>query len=414
MEMRISKSKAYFILLWFLLIFSIHSDIPFNYAGIAFPSFISLIFLCLIFNKINFNKKFVFFIVTFCLISLISFIFKASNQAIEDFFRSLFQILFCIVFAYGIKQWLINNNNEIYFYYKTIKITLFLLVIMVVLEWLGVISNISDDFGFHFYTGDTGFEYYGANEYALNRDEQLSGGRRPTLFSPEPSIPAITLTVFSIIYSFFAKGKEVLISVIVLFLVWFIFNSPTPLLGVLIVFLGKLLQSRKLTNKFILMIFTIFSGFAIFPLIYVRLSRVFSEYQGILTTSEGIRVLLPFLNTINSIRGGAYLGNSPGALSDVNYIRNLNPYSSPMFGTNNIALIILYFGPIFSLILFYLYWKAFKIKENKYSSYILGVFVIVLLGFSLGAIESVRFLGYWSMIMVFWYISNGVTNGKKY
>ena len=333
MEIKISKTKSYFIILWLLLIFGLHSDIPFNYAGIAFPSFISLIFFILILNKFNLNKNLILLVVIFSLMSLISYIFKASNHSIEDFLRSFFQILFCIFFSYGVKQWIERNNFNSNFYYKLIKATLFLLVIMVILEWLGVISNISNEFGLHFYTGNVGFEFYGANEYALNRDEQLSGGRRPTLFSPEPSIPAITLTVFTIIYSFFSKGKKILISIAVLFLVWFIFNSPTPLLGV---------------------------------------------------------------------------------LSDINYIKGLNPYGSPMFGTNNIALIFLYFGPVFSLFLFYLYWKTFKIKENRYSSYILGISTIVLLGFSLGAIESVRFLGYWSLIMVFWYISNGVVNGKKY
>lgn len=414
MEIKISKTKSYFIILWLLLIFGLHSDIPFNYAGIAFPSLISLIFFILILNKFNLNKNLILLVVIFSLMSLISYIFKASNHSVEDFLRSFFQILFCIFFSYGVKQWIERNNFNSNFYYKLIEATLFLLVTMVILEWLGVISNISNEFGLHFYTGNVGFEFYGANEYALNRDEQLSGGRRPTLFSPEPSIPAITLTVFTIIYSFFSKGKKILISIAVLFLVWFIFNSPTPLLGVLIVVLGKLLKAKELTNRLILTIFTTLLGIGIFPLIYIRLSRVFSEHEGILTTSEGIRLILPFLNAYNSIKNGAYLGNSPGVLSDINYIKGLNPYGSPMFGTNNIALIFLYFGPVFSLFLFYLYWKTFKIKENRYSSYILGISTIVLLGFSLGAIESVRFLGYWSLIMVFWYISNGVVNGKKY
>jgi len=410
----LSKAAISSYVVGFFCLVALHSDVGLASGGARLPSVLAIALLFVLAKYARPTTSLLIFWVVLAVATLLSYITSDSSQPDQKLYSSTAQMAFCAYFSLILFRWAVNVN------YEQLRVAiskgLIFYVALVILEWGGVLTGISNSFGEYFYSGDVGFTYYGLNEYAIARDQGLSGWRRPTVFSPEPSIAALTFSVLCIAYALIHRHKRArLVSYSLLLFAWYIFNSPTPVIAILVIAVINFSETKSPTRKFLASLMLVIAALAISPLIAERISRITTEAGGLETTSEGIRIALPIINAVGNFFHGNFFGASPGAQFDPDLVSKLNPLSSPVFGTNGFALLLFYFGPFVMPLLIFLYWRIFR--RSRYfpaeMSWVNPAIIALFLSFSLGSYESVRLLGYWALLTACLIVRNLKKNDQR-
>lgn len=302
---------------------------------------------------------------------------------------------------------LLNYSNSFSNHFEIEKASKYILVFMLsmlLLERSGLIESFSLEFARIIYTGETGFRTY-ENTYSIDRDIALAGFRRPTLFSPEPSIAAIGLSIILIIRNLFTSStRSKIIDVILVIAVWFLIKSPIALLALFVVFSKELIFNKEASTKIMHLILALVFIAVLIYVVSNRYLAMTANQFSIEETSEGLRVLLPYIILYESWINLHIFGTGPGAQYSENFMMDLNPYGQPIFGTNAFALFFFYFGPFVGLFLLFLLFKViFKFKSilllDKVIIYSIVVFLF--LANTLGSFEAPRLMGLFGFFLIF-------------
>lgn len=392
------KTTAVSIGLAFIVLYT---DIPVVIGSVAVPGALSLLVLWLCRRHvINCAHAVLPLVVILCTASVVSVYLSHAEPSSSKIASSLAQMIYAAFLSMVIYSTIVHCS---YFVLKRIYAVLFYLAFaLLLLEYFNVTSGITQKFGDLFYGKSVGFEFYGASEYALTRDIEISGGRRPTLFSPEPSIAAIGISVVCVLFAMTNNNWYYkLLAYICLVISWYIFGSPIPLLFLLVYIINAVFRndSYYLSNGFRLSISRGFFAIIISPIILyygsVRFEKILFDPILIYTSSEGIRGILPFINAYTAIVRDSFFGAGPGSVSDYLYVASLNEYWSEAFGTNTTAELLFYFGPVQLILIVMIYKYSIDYlsgREGGPSGLTLLLYSQAVF-FSLGAIESIRTLG---------------------
>lgn len=386
-------------LLFIFIFFSIYLDISVGYGDLKIPSGLAIFSLCFLPNKIKALYKCMPVLISFFLCCCISYAFGDANPLFTKVLSSVFQTAWCIYFSVLIFVYV--KSIPIQVLDKVVFVLLCLLGCIIVLELAGLISSASKWFGENFYGSGVGFNYYGSSLVTSDRDLELAGFRRPTAFSPEPSTAALGISILFLMHYFLMPSMRRLIWVSIGFLgAWFIFRSPTPLLAFLMMFALSFVTLRIGVRKILYLLFSLILLLVVVSALEDRIGKLFVNSESIAFSSEGIRIVLPFVNLYGSLEMGNYLGAGPGAQYDKDFVYGLNSFDSDEFGTNAVGLLLFYFGPFLCIGLIAIFFRTYR-RVGLGGGFAVQFFLIFMfVGFSLGAIESVRVLGYVSLLIV--------------
>lgn len=303
-----------------------------------------------------------------------------------------FSLSICVFFAVYRKVSYFNQKSILIFSLSALLV----FILLGVLERLGALSAISSKFGQMFYSSDVGYSFY-LSEFSNERDIGLVGFSRPTIFSPEPSIAAIGISVLLIIASSFVRNRFHLLYIVILFVMSYkIIGSPIPLIAMLVVLLLFVRRIKSLLLKALLATFFVFFGGFIVNLFLSSRLDVLKDINNVADSSEGIRLILPFMNVWGAWSDGSVLGVGPGAIYDYNYIASLNMFGSSQFGTSALALMLFYYGPIFSFLIVWFFARLLNYPKKLWLHATLSVFF---LGITLGTFEVTRFMGFLAIML---------------
>jgi hypothetical protein len=365
--------------------------------GMQIPSVLSILIIIACRKHLVINKEFVELLMVLVVASIISVGFSSAEQSTTKIISSITQIIYALYLSSVISNKILEMDRDDIS--SGIRLLFALMSILFLLDYLGFIADASNYVSGKLYSGGVGFEFYGSNDYSLIRDTELSGGRRPSVFSPEPSIAVLGLTLVGILLLVSSAKASVLLFVsLYLMLLWYVYRSPIPLGGVLIVFVYAYNQVRLNLRPLLALLFIIGAPIITY-LVWQRFEKFSYDIELVATSSEGIRFILPFENAFGLLLQGEIFGGGPGANTDPQFVSGLNKYWSPIFGTNALAQILLIYGFVFTPIIIFLYWRSSKFFGVDRFVTIFSILVFVYICFSLGAIESVRLMGFWALIV---------------
>ncbi|MGO4222003.1 hypothetical protein AB4Y64_09140 [Lysobacter sp. TAF61] len=333
-----------------------------------------------------------------CAIAIVSLIATPASPPVDKIVSSWVQTSVSIVISMVVLRWTMRVRPAALS--ASMLLVSLLMFLVIALEYFGPLAEMSSRVGEYIYSSGVGFSYYGSGEFSLERDITLAGTRRPTAFAAEPSIAAIGVSV-AVVASLSSNRSHrwLLAAIAVLFCCWYMLRSPIPI-GAAIVCAVMVAKGKSYPLKRVLQIGSIsILGLAGLLLVSERLLRLFSSPEAIAESSEGIRLALPLVNTLQSWLGGAWLGAGPGAQYDLSYVASLNPFQSTQFGTNAWMLGLFYYGPILFPAFVYLYSRCIRLQARPARIGVELWCYSLFLGCALGALESPRLFGFIAMLV---------------
>jgi len=388
------KLYAIFILLFL--------DFGITIGPLKIPFFSSILTLLIIGTSLNSIKYSLTGGLLLFIFGCFGYFTSDSGASLSKVMSSIIQSTVSLLIFFSISQYSKHINNDIKIE-KTSKILLLFTLLLLILERYGLTDSLSLQFARTVYSGEVGFKTY-ENIFSEERDIALAGFRRPTLFSPEPSIAAIGLSLLLIIRNLFATNfRSTIFNITLTIIVWFLIKSPIILLALVVIATKELVNRKKISSMLLYLPFALIFAGLLLSLIYSRYSSMVTQFS-IEETSEGLRLMLPFIIVYESWTNLYILGTGPGSIYSEEFMMNLNPLKISIFGTNATALFFLYYGPIVGCFLIYLFVKAaFNInsilKIDK--SLIYSILVLLFLANTLGTYEAPRLLGIFGFYMIF-------------
>lgn len=380
-----------------LIFVGVYLDLGFALGDLRIPSASALFLILLLPGRMYALRASIGVVLVFTAVAAFSFIVGSEKTPVDKAVSSWVQTSWCIYIAALVFIFLSRRDRRVL---RAGAVTAAALMFALgVLEVTGVLEAASAAFGEYAYGSGVGFNYYGAQAFALDRDLALAGFRRPTVFSPEPSTAALGFTVAVMMVYFLArKAQAALWSALTLFAAYSIFRSPTILVGAIAIIGHAAITSGGGVKKAGALLMALLLAAVAGYFVQDRLSKVSLDYEMMISTSEGLRLVLPFVNAWNSTLQGRVFGAGPGAQYDRGLITDVNPIGSDQFGTNIVALLLLYYGPVLLLLLGAVYFRMYKRLGLPGSAAVGFGISALLIGFSIGAIESARALGFLAIL----------------
>ncbi|MDF2463006.1 MAG: hypothetical protein K0Q43_1241 [Ramlibacter sp.] len=388
--------------LFLTVFFGIYFDAGIGWGSLRIPSVSALALLLLLPNRLRALSVCSSTILLFAAMAVFSYLIGSERTPDDKAISSGLQTAWTIYF--GTLVFMALRTIKLDVLGRTALYCAVALTAFACLEVLGPLESLSNWFGQTVYGTGVGFSYYGVHDFSIERDIALAGFRRPTVMSPEPSTAALGITVLGLTYySCHQSSRRAAFCLALVSVLWMLFRSPTVLVGGAFVLLCELFRQRRGMLRIGVAAGAVIFLAVVLELLQERVARVITDPTIASTTSEGIRLILPFINLWNSLAAGNVFGVGPGAQYDRGLVQSLNPFGVEQFGTNAFALLLFYYGPALGFLLVYLIYRIYRRIGLDASDvyYFVGTFGF--LTFSLGAIESVRLLGYLSIMTVAFY-----------
>lgn len=380
--------------LWLL---AIYLDMAVFIGPLKVPSLLSLPLIAYCLRYIQNWLKILSVSFAILFFSMIPIILGPASVPLEKIVNSIVLIIFSTTTAQIIIATFKTSNAQVFSRVAALATTF--IIGIVITEWIGLTDGLVSNMSAKIYSNNIGFDYYGIGDHALERDTYMFGWRRPTAFSPEPSIVVIFLGTLITILGITSRYRfKHFITFALISFTFYIYRSPIALFPAPIIFINESLNGRlKISFPIQLLVFgillTVMSG-----LVSPRFEGRVETLEAIVNSSEGQRLIYPFIVNYWSIAEGNFLGIGPGGVYDPVFFMRLSDNLSPRFGTNAVGLLFIYFGPIGAAFLTFIAWKSFRIGfENKRE----GIFALasfLCFGFALGALESAQLFGFWALV----------------
>lgn len=278
------------------------------------------------------------------------------------------------------------------------------LFVLTILEYLGVISGLSDAFRNSVYQAG-GYVAYDGDV----RDLTLGDSVRPKVFSSEPSLLAIGIFISAICASWARKSTRIALeSIVIICIEYLMLNSPILLL--VPVCLVAAFEFRKV---FVWLVIVALAG-AMFLISFgnaidlgERLERfspdvIFSTDTAVDVDnekSERLRLVYPYISAVDSLGVNIISGLGVSGKRSLAIYSSISPLYEIAMGNNAFASIFIFFGLVGGAL--FIYGVTIFVKLKTGSGFNLG-FALVVFCFmqTMGALESARFWAYLAMLVV--------------
>lgn len=378
-----------------LFLLSIYVEVPLN-VGFLIPSFFTLLILIPLLALMYHRRVYwyeLYFVVQVVLILLLTAFLSPGFEWLGEKLLGLVQTTSSIIGGILLLK-LIGGLRQRWLTHALFALWVVLLV-GATLEVVGVLTPVSDAFREAAYSEGN----YGVYE-SDDRDVNLIGHVRPSLFTTEPSLLAIGFFVFinSWLVAAYSQ-RNLLVACIAALVMLGVSGSPILVLSLAVSLIIMLFSERNVSTLW----FTIglaFIGIAV--AIYVRpdiasdLTARFSDaYQNIGTasaSSENRRLVYPFVTLVDVLKNSPFFGVGISGKELVGDYSSLPIAAEYALGNNVLAWFFVYLGVVgsvlFGMAVRY-YWRRMGINQPM-----LLVFLILALSQTMGGFETPRFWGY--------------------
>lgn len=380
-----------------LWLFAIYLDMSVSIGPLKVPSILALPLVAYCLKYIQNWLKILCLAYAIAFASIISIILGPANAPLEKIVNSIFLIIFSTTTAQIIIATFKKSNARVFSRVASLATTV--IIAVVVTEWIGLTDGLVSNMSAKIYSNNIGFDYYGIDDHALERDTNMVGWRRPTAFSPEPSIVVIFLGTLITILGITSRYRfKHFITFALISFTFYIYRSPIAFFPAPIIFINESLNGRlKISFPIQLFVFGILLT-VISVIVSARFEGRVETLEAIVISSEGQRLIYPFIVNYWSIAEGNFLGIGPGGVYDPVFFMRLSDNLYPYFGTNAVGLIFIYFGPVGVAFLTFIAWKSFRIGLENRREGIFALASFICFGFALGALESAQLFGFWALV----------------
>lgn len=393
------------IILVCLVFLNAYIELPLVFGGDAYiPSFFLILVIGILaaFDREIYKNIDFAFVVCLFVFNLLSAVLAPNFEDINSRFFSAVQLLSSSV------AFVVVVRNMIYFP-TGLRVIIALwglrvVVLLTLLEYLGLISSISDEFRAWAYSSGP---YVAYSDDA--RDLLLGGAVRPKVFTSEPSLVAMACFVLAVNSTWLTDQKKVLLEVVFLLLAEvFFLNSPIIVLSLLCVippfhnafpkrilyfFIGIVLLATSLVSDF--GVEGLADRFSIQELFYERGGGTMET-----ETSERLRLVYPYISVIDAIQENPATGLGVGGKRSLSIYGSVSPNFEVSFGNNAFATVFIFYG-VLGAIAFYF---VLYLYLNKYIVGLVPCFgIYFLFSQATGGFESARYwvyLGFLTSVFV--------------
>ncbi len=381
--------------LFVLFLLSIYVEVPLN-IGFLIPSFFTLLVLMPLLALMYYRRVYwyeFYFVGQIVLILLMTAFLSPGLEWLSEKLLGLVQTTTSIIG--GILLLKLIGGLQHRWLTRALFALWVVLLVGATLEVVGVLTPVSDSFREAAYSEGN----YGVYE-SEDRDMQLVGHIRPSLFTSEPSLLAIGF--FAFVNSWLVAAysqRNLLVACIASLVMLGVSGSPILLLSLAASLIIMLFSERNVSSLW-LTIALVFIGIAV--ALYVRpdiasdLTARFSDaYQNVGTlkaTSENRRLVYPFITVVDVLKNSPFFGVGISGKEVIEDYSSLPIAAEYALGNNVLAMFFIYLGVVGSVLFGKVvrdYWRRMGINQPM-----LLVILILALTQTMGGFETPRFWGY--------------------
>lgn len=365
--------------IYIILVIFAYIDFPFDLAGLVIPSFAPLciaIPFSFFVMRDSIKRSELFFMVFLVLYLFFAFVFFGDFYNLGERAKSFLQIIFSLYVSYVSYVFLINRPL---FFRELSRWMVIVIVVLSVFEVLGPLKILSDSFRGVVFSSDIVSYLYTSSE----RDLNLVGFERPSVFSAEPSFVSILFWVFSVALLKQDKRLSVFIIVFLLTVIMsYLLRSPIVyslfLVSIYVVFLEQKLEKNYYIGiVFVALFFSLFVFFIADILSLVgrnlySISYLF-DYE---INSQMLRFSVPFHTFVDVITVYPWFGVGLGGKDTVSAVSTLSLNIQKTMGTNSLLYSLIYFGLLGSFFYYSILFSFFRRVDRFFLVSILPIFFL--------------------------------------